>query len=501
MRTIRYIILLLFWPMFLAESSGQTPDSVYMDRHSSWRQTISESLLNPAMMNHAYLKPFTELSILFDYSKQSEAFSLEQGTGFMMPEISARSYIRLTPSSVVWGQAAYSNGSHYNKTFNNVADFDILYPDVIADSIGGDTRRERYLFSGGYASEKGRWLLGGELRFRAEQEYRTTDPRMRSVVSDLVLKAGAARNMGDYRIGASVEGNIYRQTADVDFYGETNGMGELQLTGLGTNYVRFSGSNRDIFYEGKGGGVAVDMQPASDNGWFAHIAHSLHQYERLSDEYNSMPLTTLYRQQTGLTMGWKRKTGNSYRSLSLHASYDKRASDEHVVGSASGQDYPILTDLTMYKQHLWDIYAAALYGHDSWHLTARAGYLSCRQSYAFEERKMEYSRVYGELTARWMKAVSQALILNVHVTGGYAGNVGSQLLMPFANMTPSMIGYINHTYKYQKASYSNAEAGIRADYQREAWPIGIFGQFAAGWQHCSERENEMNLHLSLGIIF
>ena len=501
MRTLRYIILLLFWPLFAAESSGQTPDSVYLDRHSLWRKTYSESLQNPAMMNHAYLKPFTELSILFDYSKQSEAFSLEQGTGFMMPEISARSYIRLTPSSVVWGKAAYSNGSHYNKTFNNVADFDLLYPDVIADSIGGDTRRERYLFSGGYAAEKGRWLMGGELRFRAEQEYRTTDPRMRSVVSDLVLKAGAARNMGNYRLGASVEGNIYRQTADVDFYGETNGMGELQLTGLGTSYVRFSGSNRDIFYEGKGGSVAIDLQPVNDNGWFAHVSHSLHQYERLSDEYNSMPLTTLYRQQTGLTMGWKRKTDDSYRSLLMHASYDKRASDEHIVGSASGQDYPILTDLTMYKQHLWDVYAAGLYGHDNWHLMARAGYISSRQSYAFEERKMDYSRIYGELTARWLKTVNQTLRLNVHVTGGYAGNVSSQLLMPFANMTPSMIRYINHTYKYQKASYTNAEAGIRADYQPEAWAIGIFGQMATRWQHCSESENEVRLHLSLGIIF
>ena len=112
MRTLRYIILLLCWPIFATESLGQTPDSVYVDRHSLWRHTLGESLQNPAMMNHAYLKPFTELSILLDYRKQSEAFSLEQGTGFMMPEISARSYIRLTPSSVVWGEAAYSNGSH-----------------------------------------------------------------------------------------------------------------------------------------------------------------------------------------------------------------------------------------------------------------------------------------------------------------------------------------------------------------------------------------------------
>jgi hypothetical protein len=120
---------------------------------------------------------------------------------------------------VVWGEAAYSNGKFFGKEYNNVADFQLLYPDVVADSLGGDTHRERYLFSGGYAIAHQEWMLGGELKFRAEQEYRTYDPRMRSVVSDLTLKAGAARRVGHYRLGLSAEGNIYRQTADVDFYG------------------------------------------------------------------------------------------------------------------------------------------------------------------------------------------------------------------------------------------------------------------------------------------
>ena len=156
------------------------------------------------------------------------------------------------------------------------------------DRGGGDTRRERYLFSGGYATENGRWRLGGELKFRAEQEYRTVDPRMRSIVSDLTLRAGAGRTIGHYLTGVSAEGNIYRQTADVDFYGEANIMGELQMTGLGTSYVRFSGSNRDIFYEGKGAGATLDVQPLSGSGWLARFSHALHQYERLSDEYNSL---------------------------------------------------------------------------------------------------------------------------------------------------------------------------------------------------------------------
>jgi hypothetical protein len=494
-----YTILALLCALLPAKAA--TTDSAYVERHSLWRQTYSEALQNPALMTHAYLKPFTELSLQCDYRHQTEAFQVEQGTGYLKPELSAQSYIRLTPSSVVWGQASYGNGMQYNQAYNNVADFDLLYPDVIADSIGGDTHCERYFFTGGYATKTGNWLLGGELKFRAEQDYRTYDPRMRSIVSDLTLKAGAARQIGRYHLGLAIEGNIYRQTADVDFYGEQNGMGELQMTGLGTNYTRFSGSNRDIFYEGKGAAVAFDLQPLTASGWMIHLSHALHQYERLLDEYNSLPLTTLYRQQNRLMVGWRQQSGTNEKALMLHADYDKRASDEHVAGTSSGQDYPILTQLTMYHQHRWDVGATALYGIGAWHLQLRAGYLNHREQYAYVEREMNYSRVYGHLTAQWLKVVNEAWHLNIYATGGYAANVDSKIVMPYANMSSGIKACINHNYKYLKASYAQAQSGIRADYQPTSWTVGLYGKLATAWQFCSKGEHETNLHVSLGIIF
>lgn len=499
MRAFRYITLLLLCFLTAVEAASQ--DSAYVERHSIWRQTYSEALHNPALMTHAYLKPFTELSVQTDYRHQSDAFRVEEGTGFLLPEISASSYVRLTPFSVVWGKAAYANGEHYNRVYNNVADWDLLYPDVIADSLGGDTKRERYLFSGGYAAEKGPWMLGGELSFRAEQEYRTYDPRMRGIVSDLSLKAGAARKIGTYHVGLSLEGNIYRQTADVDFYSEANGMGEWQMTGLGTSYVRFSGSNRDIFYEGKGAALAFDLQPASNGGWQAHFGHAIHQYKRLSDEYNSLPLTTLYRQQTNLTFGWRRQSAKSEKALLIYANYDRRASDEHVVGTSSGQDYPILMVLTMYHQHRWDVGATALYGCGDWHMQLKAGYLSHREKYEYVERKVEYARVYGELTAQWLKTVNDDWALNVYVKGGYAANLNHKMVMPYANMSASIRDYVNHNFKYQKANYVQMQTGIRGDYKPQTWSIGLFGEVGNAWHFCSEGEHEANLHLSLGIIF
>lgn len=74
MKKIIYTILALLCALLPAEAA--TTDTAYVERHSLWRQTYSEALQNPALMAHAYLKPFTELSLQCDYRHQSEAFQV-----------------------------------------------------------------------------------------------------------------------------------------------------------------------------------------------------------------------------------------------------------------------------------------------------------------------------------------------------------------------------------------------------------------------------------------
>jgi hypothetical protein len=73
--------------------------------------------------------------------------------------------------------------------------------------------------------------------------------------------------------------------------------------------------------------------------------------------------------------------------------------------------------------------------------------------------------------------------------------------MPYANMSSGIKACINHNYKYLKASYAQAQSGIRADYQPTSWTVGLYGKLATAWQFCSKGEHETNLHVSLGIIF
>lgn len=497
---IVYIVILAMMPTALMAQL----DSASTERRSAWNMLRQQSLANPALMADAYRHTYSTLALTTDYKTQSEAFQLEHGTGHWLTEAKATSYVRLNSHSAVWGEAAYMNGRMHQIKWNSMADADLLYPDIMADSIGGDTHRERYVFSGGYASRKGTWLVGGEMHFRAEQEYRSRDPRMRSIVSDLTLRAGIGRIMGQYQVGAALMGNIYRQTADVDFYADGISTTEYQMTGLGTSYVRFSSSNRDMAFEGLGGGLLLSMHPTTGNGWMADLMASSHAYDRIANEYNSLPLTTLYRNHLAITVG---RQWQDARHMAVFArlSYDRRLSDEHVAGTASQQDYPTLADLTMFRQHTLDAALHAIYGRQTvltaWHLHLQGGLHCNKERYAYPERRQDYSHLYTALAAQWMHAFSQRWTLTAEGTMRYQANISSKIQMPYANMQAGIIDYVNHNFQFFKANYMVAGANVRIDHRLTHAPLTLFAQIDGQLTDCTEKAHEWRTALTLGIGF
>lgn len=479
-------------------------DTTFTERQSMWNELRQTSLANPALMAKAYQNTYSQLAITTDYKALNEAFIMEHGTGHWLTEAKATSYVRLNSHSAVWGEAAYMNGRMHNIRWNSIADADLLYPDIMADSIGGDTHRERYVFSGGYATQRGVWLMGGEMHFRAEQEYRTRDPRMRSIVSDLTLRAGIGRCLGQQQWGVALMGNIYRQTADVDFYADGISTTEYQMTGLGTSYVRFSSSNRDMAFDGLGGGVMISMHPLTGSGWMADLTATTHAYDRISNEYNSLPLTTLYHTKTGLNIG-RQWTGKRHLALFARMTYDRRLSDEHIVGTATEQDYPLLADLTMYRQDTWDAALHAIYGlqdtRSDWHLHLQGGFHSNKERYAYPERRQDYAHVYAALGGQWIHAMDRRWTLAASGEARCQANVGHKIQMPYANMQACIVDYVNHNFRYLKANKAQVKASLRADHRTSKAPLTVFAQADAMLTACSEHAHGWHTALTVGIGF
>ena len=250
---------------------------------------------NPAVYGTVFRFTQNELMLTARYSHASAPLLLEKGDGHSAAEAKTTAYIRLSNHTTVWGKAAYTTQKTFNIRWNSTSDHDLLAPYVLADTVGGDTQGERYTFSGGYATAIGKWNIGAEMLFRAEQEWRNRDPRMRGIVSDLTIKAGAAyQTAGNYQLGASLSGNIYKQSNDVDLYNEQGGAAQYVMTGLGTHYKRFSGFASDVNYTGSGNTLLLSAQPLTQRGFYGDITLESSRYKRISNEYNSLPLTTLY---------------------------------------------------------------------------------------------------------------------------------------------------------------------------------------------------------------
>lgn len=498
-RLLLYIIMCM--APFGVQASGRQ-DTALVEHRSLWAAVGSAARQNPAIHGAAFATSYSELALKLDLQRQSEAFVPELGDGYTLPMLGVETFLRLSDRTAVWGGASYMTGKQHNVVWNSTSDFDLLQPYVLADTLGGDTERERYSFSGGYATRLGRWLLGAEMLFRAEQEYRDFDPRMRGVVTDLSLRLGVARNVvSRYRLGAAMEANIYKQTNSVDFYNEEGVIPEYQMTGLGTEYARFSGDKRSIYYEGGGMALLLSLSPQGTRGFYADLSLDEYRHHRRVAEYNSMPLTDLFREHVGATVGWRTEAADRRLALFGQMDYTKRTGDEHVGGASDSRYFPTIARLTMYKNNLLDASLGAVYGRHCWNVRLHGGYQDVTEEYVYPHRQLDYSRAYGALDGQLFVQAAQSLKLTFAAHFAYTANVASTVTMPYANMDAKTTELVKHKADYAQASYTDFGASVRGDY---AWPstnYGLFAEVGGGAVLCSVGERQLGLHAAIGITF
>ena len=478
-------------------AAAALPDSALVEHTALPRLLTADTELNPALHGAAYRYSYSQLAAGIDLQRQTEAFVQQMGSGYTLPYAQVNTFLRLSAKTAVWGAASYTTGNRQDVKWNSTSDYTLLEPYVLADTLGGDTRQERYCFAGGYATQTGRWMLGAEMLFRAEQEYRNRDPRMRGVVTDLTMRLGAGRQTDRYRLGAAAEANVYRQTNSVTFYSEEGVIPEYQMTGLGTEYSRFSGDKRSLYYDGGGVGCMLSAVPADGRGFYAHLVADEHRYHRKLAEYNSMPLTDLYNEHAGMTAGWR---GSRWAAFA-HGGYTRRTGDEHIGGTSDARYFPTIGTLSMYKHRQKEASAGALYNHSELTLMVCGGYKSSSEEYAYPGRQMDYSSIRGELKGQYLLHAGRPLMLQVNALLAYEGNVGGKILMPYANMTASFSQMVNHRYDYATANYTHASASLRADYRRRDSSYGYFAQIGGSMVFCSIGENQTTLQGMIGITF
>ena len=460
---------------------------------------------NPAVYGTVFRFTQNELMLTAHYSHASAPLLLEKGDGHSAAEAKTTAYIRLSNHTTVWGKAAYTTTRTSNIRWNSTSDYDLLAPYVLADTVGGNTQGERYTFSGGYATAIGKWNVGAEMLFRAEQEWRNRDPRMRGIVSDLTIKVGAAyQTAGNYQLGAALSGNIYKQSNDVDLYNEQGGAAQYVMTGLGTHYKRFSGFASDVNYTGSGTTLLLSAQPLTQRGFYGDITLESSRYKRISNEYNSLPLTTLYNNNAAITAGYRNKGVKSLWTAFAHYAFDCKHGDEHVAGDAVAGVYPVLADLTMYKHYHTTTYAGAMFtalSKSQWTIGTKLGYISNRSKYVYPSRKINFSHIFTEATTQLLSHIGKRWLTDCQLTAAYFAKANATIDMPYTDMEPFFVQMINYNYIQQRASYGHINARFRTDYKLNNPRYGMFAELQGATTFTSEHKKQTTMSLTMGLTF
>ncbi len=448
---------------------------------------------------------YTELNGKMEWRDEQDAYEPAAGEGNLQGSFNVDSYLRMGEKPVVFGGAEYVTGEKKNVCWNSTSDYRLLYPYLLADSIGGNLRHEQYRFYGGYARVDGRFTYGLTASYRALQEYRQTDPRPRNITGDISADISAGYLFGRYAAGLSAGVRIYKQQQSVEFY-DANGANtsELHFTGLGTYYSRYSGTTyTSVRYRGSGWNASLAVVPKNGEGWYAMAGYVYMKTDHRLAMINMAALTSLETRDASIGIAWRKSSERFGWALSATGRYEHRSGDENIMGSGSSPDHHPLQGQPMYKSDAGEFGIEAILEwkvrNGTWNLRPHAGICFDLEKYAYPERSMELSYASAGIAAKYLRHNGKWL-WSVEAAGDFSANTGGKFNIPQKQTDERIYAYISHLYSRHSENAAIIELDMRVQ-RKISENMAVFLSareyvqlFEKGW-----KENLMQV--AIGICF
>lgn len=459
---------------------------------SAMRFAPSYGLLSP-------YASFSSASVSFDFRQESKAVVPEDGDGLRQGRFDAGTFLRLKGGSAVSGAAGYRRAVKNNVLLNETADFELLQPYVLVDTVGGNLQNESYSFRGEWMRRAGNavYSLGGS--YKAVHEYRSFDPRPRNISSD--FKAGAS--LGVILPGGSLIGfasyRRYNQDQNVTFVSNKGANTALfHATGLGRDYWRFrsTGVFAATRYAGQGfsAGVVGSAARGSLTGGISYEWLSVTRY--LSNQ-NDAPLTSLATGRLSAFAAWK-PSGTA--ALEAKVNHERRDGVENVIDCAASGVYRNLLSMGMYNRDRLSASLSAVlqfardYGF--WQILPAIAYSGVSEAYLYPESNMSATSVDATCGAGFC-TVRKAWIYNVQAYVGYCTFPESESSLQC--MDSRILRVCADKYAFQSTDF--AHLSVQAMIQRE---LGRqFAIFSRLYASAALRSPEVaaGVSLSIGISY
>lgn len=293
----------------------------------------------------------TDAGIGIQFRQEDDAFNPALGKGLILGEFLARSRHSLDSTRRVQGLVSYQRGVKQAVNWNTSSDWDLLFPYITIDTVGGNLQKEQYRFAARYASRRRQFFYSLRTDYRALHEWRDTDPRPHNVVSDLQLTAAAGLVTGKYALSLECTYRKYHQANNVEFLNQRgNNTSVIHYLGLGRFSSRFSGAKKTMNTRFQGNGFSLHclLEPVLGEGWIGGADYEWTQVTRHLPDYNEAPVSQLLIQGLSAYVGIKDKRSFIRADMGVH----HRLGRENLIDATSA--FNAQGGLALYSEKRWN---------------------------------------------------------------------------------------------------------------------------------------------------
>lgn len=472
-----------------------------------WSQVNGDVFLNPALKSYLDSTSQTEVSVGYDYRQATSPMRLEQGTGHSRAFAHVDAFLH-KGKTTLWGNAYYSNGSTRNIQFCETSDFELLYPYLMADTVGGRSKQERYQFLGGFSYPLGRWNVAAEGSYAALMEYRTRDPRPKNLSGDLKARFAVSYRLGNpddgYVLGLALNARKYKQTNEVKLYNEASVPTIYHLTGLGNDYYRFRGMNTSTYYKGYGIGGVVDWSRTNGRGWFAHAEYGYLDIDKIISTLNELPMANIKEYMEKISFGYSTSGERNIFGWNLSEQWTCRRGRENIFGTAQDNVYPQISTMAPYMSDKACFSTELSYrhlfrNHSEFAIKWQTRYDSWEESYDQPYRDLEGDAWVNGLTLMG-KVNTKNWQLKLHLAAEYQISTLADLYLADEDVVSTLFAPVEHYYDYLSSDRQFVNTMFEAGYTKDK----RFTPFVRiGWQyaHYLEKEHQNRLTVAVGVKF
>jgi len=470
-------------------------DVIYTFQESIWS--------NPATHLNYRKYNLTSLSIATISNKEAATLA-QEGKDKKSMLLQADAFNRLDEKSAVWGGASYRQGRNKEVHWNESADYALIFPYVVADSIGGDIKYEHYAVEGGYVQQIGRYNLGISGFYKARMEYRNIDPRPKNLATQVGGTLGISRDFSPhFTIGIQANIEKYTQKHKMSFYSPTGFPVIYEMNGMGNFNNMLKGKRREAFYDGWAYGTAIQMYESQAKTWFVTGGVTHFRFEKLLPEFYDVQASKAKDLSYVLTAGKLFDLQPMQIGFVIQGTKQIRKGTENLFINATTNNFIKIGQEERYR-----------FEESQLHFRSILNYSTDRNDYsllpfvAFLQQTERYTQPFSKTTiasmqlgfqGQWMHKFENKGLVTVESLWSLNKNTKEQATFSYGN-SQAINQMLLSNYALQIADYWKGDFKVRYDFTvARALDVFVVGEYQ--YQNIQDHGNNSTTLISLGITF